>query len=332
MKRILTFILSIVTILTVFTACEKENNEREKITFGSYPQSEVTDSALKTALNEKAGNLPLPTENYDWTPFKKCLDDNGNYCMWFIDIEIESGKYRGLYFTSYRPYHFSQTAPYSEETSNQDDNGYLTKEIYWFKYEPLTWTVLSKNENDKTAFLLCDSIIDAQYYYSSTGTRKNPTRYANNYQHSDIRTWLNETFFDTAFTDSQKSKIKTTKVNNGLTSTGYNANSYVCETTEDKIFLPSRAEMTNSQYGFSSNYADYDTARQKKPTAYAKALGAWQSSDKKYANNGTWWLRTPSGTSSAAAHSIGENGYIYGNHGTVPLSNRGVVPAMNIKL
>ena len=92
---------------------------------------------------------------------------------------------------------------------------------------------------------------------------------ANNYKYSKIRAWLNATFYETAFSELQREIILTTTVDNSVYSTGYDTNPYVCEDTEDKIFLLSYREVTNSEYGFSSS-----SDREMQTSDYSRATRA----------------------------------------------------------
>ena len=247
-----------------------------KVTFGSYPQSEVTDSALIIELEAKA---------IDWER------NNGK---WYANIVNDGARYIGI-------------------------TGTDSSEAVWFKYEPITWTVLEKK--DGKAFLLCDMIIDAKAYSSASN---------NNYENSDIRAWLNADFINTAFGELQQTVILTTLVKNDAESTGYSSPRFDGENTNDKIFLLSRAEV--KAYGFDSNGSVKDPARQKKATAYAIAQidGAYDAS-----NGAWWWLRTPAPHATDVeradlAHTIKIDGSL--NNATVNSVQGGVVPAMWINI
>ena len=294
-----------------------------KITFGSYPQTKVTDEALASALNSKAGTLPTSDNSQAWTSYGYYVSGSVGNFMWYIDVEQDGEKYRGVYFTSYRPYIMTYIS--SADYSSQDDNGYSTSTVYWFKYEPISWTVLSENTTDGTALILCDMIIDSQQYDYENGT------YKNNYAESTIRKWLNENFYNTAFNELQKQIILTTTVDNSVESTGYSSNSYACENTQDKVFLLSYQDVINANYGFLSNYSDYDTARQKKPTDYAQAQGAWTSTITDCAGNGYWWLRSPNYDYSNLARVVSVFGHSSGRE-SVNEADGGVVPALQIRL
>ena len=293
--------------------------DEDTIEFGMYPQTEVTDSTLVSTLNSLAGTKPTSSNSYNWTSYGYYISGSVSNYMWYVDVENDGEMYRGVYFTSYRPYYCGDSS--STDNTYQDDNGYTTSNIYWFKYEPISWTIL--NESNGTALILCDMIIDSQEYYPSTGshTVNGATVYANNYEYSTIRKWLNETFYNTAFNDLQKEIILTTTVDNRVASTGYSSNQYACEDTEDKVFLLSYKELTT--------YLTTNASRMKKTTDYAQSQGAYTSSS--FYGNGYWWPRSPSSYYSYYARYVSYGGGV-GSDGLVGNTFNGVVPALQIQL
>lgn len=258
--------------------------------------------------------------------------------MWYIDVTHNNEQYRGVYFTSYRPC----STGYSSSSGNsyQDNNGYNTSTVYWFKYEPIKWRILTESNGE--ALILCEMIIDSQEYYNSTSSRTidGSTVYANNYAYSNIRKWLNDNFYNTAFTSLQKELILLTEVDNSARSTNpdnnstqWNSgnNSYACANTNDYIFLLSEQEVTKSAYGFDTDYSNDDTVRQKKTTAYAQCQGAYTATDSSYKGNGWWWLRSPNDDISFSARDVDFDGRAY-SHYYVSYTDGGVVPALKIKL
>lgn len=300
----------------------------DKIYFGSYPQTEVTDSSLIATLTGKAGTLPTSDNSYAWTSYGYYADGEvGNY-MWYTDIEEGTEKYRGVYFTSYRPW---QTLnPSTEDDSVQDGSGYYTDTVYWFKYEPIAWTIIDEDTANGKALILCDMIIDAREYYTSeydSRTIDGRTVYPSNYAHSTIRAWLNDTFYNTAFSELQKELILTTNVDNSAATTASPTNVTACQNTNDKIFLPSYSEVTDSDYGFSSVATANDPARRKYNTDYAKAQGAFN--DTAADDEGQWWLRSPNHEHTSDANVITQ-GVI--QHCSIDDTGYGIVPALNIRL
>ncbi|MBR2481093.1 MAG: hypothetical protein IKB56_07315, partial [Clostridia bacterium] len=240
-------------------------------------------------------------------------------------------KYRGVYFTSYRPYH--TTIASSSSRSYQDDNGYSTGNVYWFKYEPIKWRILS--EGSGKALILAELILDSQEFYPSTNSRteNGTTIYANNWEYSTIRKWLNETFYNVAFNDLQKALIVATELNNKTTAPDGSSNSYAtCQNnTTDKVFLLSYKDILNTFYGFSFSSSNYDTARRKQTSDYAQVQGASTSTSSSYLGTGYWWLRSPYNLSSFYASLVGNDSRVDGI-GNVSETYFGVVPALTIML
>jgi len=187
-----------------------------------------TDSTIKTLLSYEGDNLPTEGEESNAAGWTSYNFENEGYCttgsnsvtknsfMWYIDVDIDgdgANDYRGVYFVNYR----SETTNgrnYStgeDGRSTQYNNGFAKGSVYWFKFEPITWTVLSVT--DGKALVVSDTVLDAmQFYYGGynasltekTSGGKTTVRvrtytedgttyavYDNNYRYSDIRAWLN---------------------------------------------------------------------------------------------------------------------------------------------
>ena len=99
-----------------------------------------------------------------------------------------------------------------------------------------------------------------------------------------LRKWLNEDFFNAAFSDGEKATIPTVTVSADK-NPDYITNSG--NATQDKVFLLSIAEV--------NRYFKSNEERMGTPTAYAKANGTYPG--KKHIKVGTgarvWWLRSP---------------------------------------
>ena len=292
--------------------------------FGSYPQTKVFDTTITSALNTQAGTLPTSANSQSWTDYGYYVNGSVLSYMWYQDIEYEREKYRGVYFTQYRPASYFDSS--LKSNTNQDDNNYLTSKVYWFRFEPIRWRVLT--ELNGNALLLSDIILDSQAYEhnqsTSTYSHNGEIGYANNYELSYIRLWLNDNFYNTAFNINEKSKIMTTMVDNSTSTTRDSSNSYVCSNTNDNVFLLSFSEATNSSYGL-----DNPTARQAVCSDYAKAQGLYVNKD--YSNGytwGYWWLRSPNSSYANNA----EYAYGYTGSSQVYKTSYGVCPAIWISL
>ncbi len=249
--------------------------------------------------------------------------------MKYADLELNGEKYRAVRFSQYRPELTSSTS--SETNSMQDNNGYYLNTTYFFKYEPLTWTVLDPEEG----FVIAEKSIDAQayenysYYVNSESEEwvyngKDCKYLANDWSKCSLREWLNKDFFNTAFTAEEKAHIGKSYLNNNST---YDP-SLDGAGTFDKIFTISILDAMNGDYGFDTGASNSDFARIKPATDYAMCQGA-EVTD----TGGTvlyWWLRT-AGFYSAFAFGVSSGGVIAGsgNSGqySVNNTNMGVVPA-----
>lgn len=134
--------------------------------------------------------------------------------------------------------------------------------------EDIEWLVLAKENNRILA--ISDKALDRQPYNSSR------TRVT--WEICTLRKWLNNDFFNTAFSDDEKAAIPTVTVLADKIST-YNTDPG--NATQDQVFLLSIVE--------AKKYFSSDSARQCSPTDYAVANGAYKSND----NICWWWLRSP---------------------------------------
>ena len=323
MKKTLSLVLAIVIIVCTVPMAFAEGKTYEVgdiIEFGSYPQSEVKDETIIAELNA------LAPEWEDWTSYgyysgtNSCGTMTQGDWMRYVDVTYNCEKYRGVKFTKYRP-QYTTDRP---SVKMQLRNGYNTNNIYWFKFEAIDWRVLDPN----TGLVMCETIIDSQAYsntlyliddvnvipsysYFNDSSCKN---YANDYETSSIRQWLNEDFCNTAFVNSEKEKISTTTLNNDgcYTIIGWSGyEEFDSNPTEDKIFLLSYDEVFNSQFGFDPISSNYDTARRAQGSDYAKCQGleAVISTDE-YNGIATWILRSAGYAYSTSGCCVQRVGYL----------------------
>jgi hypothetical protein len=198
----------------------------------------------------------------------------------------------------------------------------------YFKVEPIKWRVLTDNYSGKR-LLLAESILVNHRYAASS----------NNYANSEIREYLNDTFWNTAFTDSEKSMIDETDVDNSAASTNpasnpnqwiSGKNDYACGTTKDKIFLLSKKEVTTSEYGFTAfNVYGTGNSRIRMMTDFAKASGASYGITAGY-DGGLWWLRSPYYGDRLSARSVRSGGDARPKYAVYSI-DVGVCPALTLK-
>ena len=171
--------------------------------------------------------------------------------------------------------------------------------------KPIEWIVM-KNEGNQV-LLLSKYVLDAKPYNKGW---ENVT-----WQTSDIRQWLNNEFYTTAFNKSEKAKIQTSLIKNE-----YND-------TEDKVFLLSEKE---AETLFSN-----DEERIAKATEYAEKSGVYVNEEKSgvYVNEEKsvlWWLRSPGDDSSLAAE-VNDDGWVDRRGDDVDYDYDGVRPALYLK-
>lgn len=157
------------------------------IYFGSYPQSEITS---------KDGSV--------YNKLKNATSWDNN------DTTIDGVKYRRLKGEDATQHAYSGG---SEQYYDWNDD-YTT--YHYFKYEPIKWRVLNKDNND--VFLLSDIALDDQRYNEKWATitweKSSMRSWINGYKASENQPeidYSNKNFIDTAFSTAQKNAIKTTK-------------------------------------------------------------------------------------------------------------------------
>ena len=259
------------------------NENGDYVLFGSYPQTAVKrDTTTILALNKLAGDLPENGNNRNWTSYRysyakiiegdKTETTNEIDFMWYIDVEYKGETYRGVYFNYYRPN--AVQGPFNTlvdgsgtDSRIQKTNKYYVDNTYWFKVEPILWKIL--RQEDGKAQLLCMSTLDAQpytqltrkssekiedeldshYVYFNASENVPENTFANNYEYSTIRAWLNNDFFESAFDADEQALVCDTTLDNVSAELGNN--------TIDKVYIPSLADVENlgSYYIKASDYS-----------------------------------------------------------------------------
>ena len=196
--------------------------------------------------------------------------------------------------------------------------------------EPIKWRVLAVDGND--AFLLADKILDSKQYNDKDYKDKNGNgEYEDDelvtWEDSEIREWLNNDFYQNAFSESEQAAVMDTlNSNEGEESTSLSFPEG--EDSVDKVYLASKSEMRNPNYGMESDFLG-DTKRATTSTAYAKLIHSEMGGDSCDINS--WWLRAPRG------YHINENGRpdwaAYFESANVPLDFYiGIRPVMHLDL
>lgn len=162
---------------------------------------------------------------------------------------------------------------------------------------PIEWLVLAR-DGDK-ALLISRYGLDAQPY--------NKDNTSVTWETCTLRTWLNSTFYNKAFSSAEQAAILTTNVDNSKSQCYSGWNTSGGNNTQDKVFLLSYAE-ANKYFdveNWQNNGATDNMKSRVAPTAYAIAQGALTSFFGRTADGtdaGWWWLRSLSYSQRHAAY------------------------------
>nr|MCR5783418.1 DUF6273 domain-containing protein [Clostridia bacterium] len=313
MKRFLSILITVIMLAGVLavpgviTASAADLRTGDLVTFGSYPQTRVTDPELLSALNSKSLN---------WTNYIYGYYDD----MKYADVTVAGEKYRAVSIDLTRP---DEVDGISSETV-QEANGYTTGQTYWFRFDPIVWRVLDPS----AGLLMTEDIIDSQPVQNKFRATTGKPYYDTNWAYSSLRSWMNADFYDTAFSAGTKSFIKDTS----LTTPSIGDAEYDADPTTDKVFPLSYADVLNEAYGFSSSsYFGEDTNRIACGTDYAKCQGLFVRSAAGEYNNGAsfWYLRNPYSHDRTCI--VSDNGYS-GATRDVCSNITGIRPALNVDL
>ena len=182
----------------------------------------------------------------------------------------------------------------------QDNNLYNGK-------EPIIWKVLMIY--DGRALLLSRDLLEAMpYNYVQTPIV---------WESSSIRTWLNEAFYNDAFSSEEKSYISR-NWNDNPANNAYGT--YGGSRTFDDVFLLSMDELLM--------YFPSEASRKASPTAVARAHGAYGTADR---NCAWWWLRSP-GQYTSCATSVNSIGVLLNTGPIVTDTTGGIRPAIWVNL
>ena len=290
-------IVGVVLVRTGFSAAppaaEKTARHRS-VYFGQYPQSMLKDEALITKLDAlKPKWQSYGYYNGDGTLGSATQSDYAQYA----DVVFEGERYRAVKFSEYRSHH-----THGESQVNWQSDRFELNHTYWFKFEPIEWIVLSEEENLLMSKMLLDSQPINNVIYSKTPERgmesvyfyKDPDfqTFATDYASSDIRAWLNDDFYKTAFSQEEAQHIVDSRLDNSAWSR--RDSEFDSPATADKVFLLSYEEAKNPAYGFCAQAEKEDDLRMSSGTDYAFAQGLLGVSDAYRDGNTWWWLRSAS--------------------------------------
>lgn len=218
-----------------------------EIEFGQYPRSEV-DESLSKELEEK---------------FKLGeLEKNGQYYV------FGGKRYARVVVQNNYP-HAETLSEAFEENSDEDFErftGYVVGSVHWFEVEPIVWKVL--NTQNGLAVLTTKELVDCTFYGADSGEEREYV-----WENSHLRKFLNEEFFEKAFSEDERKLIRTTE-----TECAYISNpgrlKYLRTSVEDKVRV-----LTWEEARLPKQFAN-DLERVAKTTDYASAMGGARVTEK----------------------------------------------------
>ena len=242
----------------------------------------ATFKAMDNSINID-GNPSINSDNnieYGYYPFNHVSDES------LIDSIKNSGTLLDSGYHSYNNKLYSSVIASTYPGGGYDFSSGVTitdGEEYWFEVQKIEWIIL-KNIDNNTYYLTSKYLLDVSPFYSSYENRvvEEETIYPNNYLYSDLKTNLNNHFYDTFF---------------------YYCNDYIVANDEqEKISALSYQELFDSSLGFETIEGESSDTRTAKVSDYALAVGAWASHGKDqtaiknnpYEYNGMYWTKTSS--------------------------------------
>ena len=174
--------------------------------------------------------------------------------------------------------------------------------------KPIEWIVMKKEGNQ--VLLLSKYVLDAKPYNIYNKELEDVT-----WETSDIRQWLNNEFYTTAFNKTEKAKIQASLIKNEDNSEYGTSGG---NDTEDKVFLLSEKE-AETLFSDEEERIAKATEYAEKSGVYGEEKGAW------------WWLRSP-GEFSFTAAEVDYYGDVYNSGKNVEVNFSGVRPALHLNL
>lgn len=160
-----------------------------------------------------------------------------------------------------------------------------------YKGEEINWYVADIDRSAGTVLLVSVKAVDVVMYHDNHNSKEIPT-----WTECDLRYWLNNTFYQVAFSQSEKNYI--------LTSVVQTSNADICK---DKVYILSYQETENylQQIGGSWMLTECFELCKTKNTTTGTPIYNYNKS-KNPSGGYSYWLRTP--TTASKMHVIGSKG------------------------
>ena len=296
---------------TTEAVLENENLISEELSenAGLTSEKNEAEAGIESETSNAGNKVPeqiLEKERDSTTPEKEGLSDNrgkeetkkiqkkNKYFLPIIGMLILLG-ITGFFVYNKSEYKVGKTIEFGNYPQDKDGTE-----------KPIEWIVMKKEGNQ--VLLLSKYVLDAKSYNEGWGDVT--------WETSDIRQWLNNEFYTTAFNKAEKAKIQTSLIKNEDNSEYGTSGG---NDTEDKVFLLSEKEADTL-------FSD-EEERIAKATEYAEKSGVYVNKEKA----AWWWLRSP-GYSSRDAAGVGSHGWVDRSGYNVSSYFDGVRPALHLNL
>lgn len=244
---------------------------------------------------DEFGNL---TE--EWT-----YDKTGNVRVYRCDAEYDAYGRLTLY-TEKGPYENGEKLAATYSVASERYEYYSAPETLFFGHyeqdgntrngpEPIEWEIL--DTDGETMLLISKYALDSRVYHGKNTSVS--------WKDSDLRSWLNGEFLESAFTASEQDLLRSTRQESNVTDWAF-----VLSLEEVKQYFPSQED------------------RICLATKYAAGRGAYVNKT----TGGSWWLLRTPGTGKNAVVSINSDGAIDRQGGTVNIKKGTVRPSIRVDL
>lgn len=287
------------------------------LNYGYMYMDECEDESSLKDMYKKIADIYVDNNNYS-AAYNLLMDSEipglyEEYCQNVFDLEAYTGFYldsenEEYYFLGSYPQTGYAEAVLPEYVVNAqfDSNNYAkiygveyvrmegNKGYTYYVYEPVRWWVIGEDEDEY--FLLSEVILDSKAFHNSFS--------AATWDVSDLRTWLNEEFYNNCFNDKDKTVITehlTPASNNYYYGVVSGADTY------NNISSITSASLADGTYLFTDHNSDeMRELRIAKGTDYAIANGLRVYDD----NCGKWWTATSADAANLYTVVVTEKGII----------------------
>ena len=331
MKKIISIMAICLAIMTLFVSCvgnvDYSSEEIKEFETSNNDEilGEITENNVGNFLPQNADDSVITYKYFGYVYY-------GEYPQTVAEKDAvkemsKTTDKTGYYYSTYDNEHYEKVTSalvYGNKYEFSDEKVINENETYYFKVEPIKWKVFGQfdlSTGKIQLYLLSDMILhnmafcskyEESYtdgkWYSAEGI------FANNWAYSNVRKWLNETFYNTAFTDEEKSTLIPREVSDVTTQ-------YDETNPTDNVYCLTYAQAVT--------LGDYSMAQ---VSDYARCRNAFIAVNADWYGNGRWWLSNAGAESYQASYVSNYNNIVDSTGESVGSEFMGVRPAITISV